>query len=96
MKVGFHPEAREELQQSYKSYRLIRTDLALRFGIQMQNAIIRISQNPELFLEIEPQIRRCLVKQFPYAVLFNVGEKEIKVVAVMHCSREPGYWRDRL
>jgi toxin ParE1/3/4 len=33
---------------------------------------------------------------FPYAVLFSIEEDYILIVAVMHCRREPGYWRNRV
>jgi len=96
MKVGFHPEAREELGLSFKSYKAIRAELGFQFVVQLQNAISRISQNPEWFREIDPGIRRCLVKQFPYALLFNTTDSEVFIIAVMHCSREPGYWKHRI
>ena len=37
----------------------------------------------------------CLSKVFPYAVLYSIEPDYILVVAVMHCRREPGYWRNR-
>jgi toxin ParE1/3/4 len=96
MKVGFHPEAREELGGSFKNYRSIRGELGYQFLSQIQLAVARITLNPEWFREIEPGVRRCLVKQFPYALLYNLNGNEVLILAVMHCSREPGYWRNRL
>jgi plasmid stabilization system protein ParE len=40
--------------------------------------------------------RRALLKTFPYAVVFEVIEHDIHVVAVVHTSREPNYWLARL
>ncbi|MCD6048998.1 MAG: plasmid stabilization protein [Verrucomicrobia bacterium] len=96
MKVGFHPEARQELGHSFRDYRSIRPELGYQFAVQVQRAIARIAENPPWFLEVEPGIRRCLVKQFPYALLFNITGESVLILAVMHCSREPGYWRHRL
>lgn len=33
---------------------------------------------------------------FPYAVLYSIEDDFILIVAVMHCSREPGYWKTRV
>ena len=48
-------------------------------------------------LETEPagRFRRCILRRFPYAVIFEVLSEEILVLAVAHTSRQPGYWRDR-
>jgi toxin ParE1/3/4 len=33
---------------------------------------------------------------FPYAVLYTIEPTFILIVAVMHCAREPGYWKTRI
>jgi toxin ParE1/3/4 len=33
---------------------------------------------------------------FPYGVLYTIEAEFILIVAVMHCSREPGYWKRRI
>jgi toxin ParE1/3/4 len=45
---------------------------------------------------IEEDVRRCLTRVFPYAVLYTIETDFILIVAVMHCSREPGYWKSRV
>ena len=46
----------------------------------------------------EPQIRRSLLTRFPYAIYYRwePDRNRISVYAVMHFSRRPGYWRERL
>jgi hypothetical protein len=41
-------------------------------------------------------VRRLLVDRFPYALVFVESETEIRVLAVAHTRRRPGYWRSRL
>ena len=45
---------------------------------------------------MDEDVRRCLTRIFPFAVLYTIEQDFILIVAVMHWSREPGYWRDRL
>ena len=33
---------------------------------------------------------------FPYGILYTVERDSILILAVMHCSRKPGYWKRRL
>ena len=40
--------------------------------------------------------RGCLTYLFPYAILYTIEDNFILIVAVMHFSREPGYWRERI
>jgi hypothetical protein len=39
--------------------------------------------------------RRHRVRRFPYLVFYAVAPEEIRVVAIAHAKRRPGYWRDR-
>ena len=33
--------------------------------------------------------------KFPYGVLYAVEQDYILILAIMHCSREPNYWKNR-
>ena len=41
-------------------------------------------------------IRRALLPRFPYAVIFMELEDHVRVLAVAHAKRRPGYWLDRI
>jgi len=44
---------------------------------------------------LEDDIRRKLIRRFPYGVLYSVKTDAVLIIAIMHCSRRPGYWKDR-
>lgn len=44
---------------------------------------------------IDEDVRRCMARKFPYGVLYAIEQDYILILAVMHCSREPGYWKSR-
>ena len=46
-------------------------------------------------LEDDEQARRHLVEGFPYAVIYTERPGVVRVVAVAHTHRRPGYWQDR-
>lgn len=96
MRFDFHPEALAEYQQAAQYYAACQDDLDLRFINSIEHAIRRVVSHPGHHREIEADVRRCLTKVFPYAVLFTVEQDSILILAVMHCHREPGYWRNRL
>jgi plasmid stabilization system protein ParE len=42
------------------------------------------------------EIRRRLLKHFPYAVIYACRPDEVVIVAVTHTRRRPLHWMDRL
>ena len=62
----------------------------------MQDTKNRIRINPLLFPLIQDDVRRSLVKVFPFGLLFRDLEEEIVVIAVMHLHRDPDYWKMRI
>ena len=70
--------------------------LALRFVGAVEDAIRRILEAPERWRVLDEDARRCLTRLFPYGVLYTIEPEIILIVAVMHCSREPGYWKQRV
>jgi len=45
---------------------------------------------------VEEDVRRCLVQRFPFGIYFTFEPDHFLIVAVMHLSREPGYWKERM
>ncbi len=95
MRVEFHPEALAEFRAAAEYYETQQTGLGERFANAVEAAVAHIVAAPESWRIIEDDIRRCLTKVFPYAVLYSIESGYILIVAVMHCHREPGYWRNR-
>ena len=95
MRVEFHPEALAEFRAAAEYYEQQQTGLGERFANAVEMAVAHIAAAPESWRIIEDDIRRCLTKVFPYAVLYSIEPDHILIVAVMHCRREPGYWRNR-
>lgn len=71
-------------------------DWARRSRVKIEKAIEQICRAPRTFPQFEGEVRRCLARRFPFTVLYTIESDHILVVALMHCSRKPGYWRTRL
>lgn len=96
MRVEFHPEAIEEFRAAAEYYETQHDGLGSRYINAVEATVARIVEAPSSWRIVEDDIRRCLTKVFPYAVLYSIEEDYILIVAVMHSRREPGYWRDRV
>jgi plasmid stabilization system protein ParE len=96
MNYGFHPEARLEYRGAAVFYEARQPGLGAAFTREIEAAIDRILETPELFRFVEQDVRRCLAHTFPHGVLYTVEGDFILIVAVAHGSRKPGYWHERL
>jgi hypothetical protein len=96
MRYEFHPEALEEFEEAARFYASCQDGLELRFFACVEAAFRQICEDPVRWRLFEEDIRRCLVHVFPYAVLYSIESDYVLVIAVMHCMREPDYWRHRI
>ncbi len=94
MNYVFHPEALAEYAEAVQYYAQ-RVEVARAFIDAVEDAIYRIKESPAQWGTIEEDVRRCLTHKFPYAILYTIEQDYILILAVMHCSREPGYWKSR-
>ena len=96
MRYEFHPDALAEYEAAALYYAERDPAVAQRFVAAVEDAIDRILDSPTRWRVLDEDVRRCLTRVFPYGVLYTIEPEFVLVVAVMHCSREPGYWRRRV
>lgn len=96
MALIYDPAARAELLEAAAYYEECRAGLGKAFLSTVERAVARLSNKPLRWRKIGGRFRRCLVKQFPYGIIYAVEGDDIFVAAVMHLKRKPGYWRGRV
>lgn len=97
MRHEFHPEAREEYFEAIAYYDSRRSGLGGRFVLEVERVIERILEAPSRWESVDEEgdVRRCLAHTFPYGILYSIEPDFVLILAVMHLSREPNYWRKR-
>ncbi|HNC42173.1 MAG TPA: type II toxin-antitoxin system RelE/ParE family toxin, partial [Nitrosomonas sp.] len=65
------------------------------FAIEIYNTIQRSLIYPEAWPILQGDIRRCLVRRFPYGVLYSIEPNGLYILAVMNLHRNPNYWENR-
>ncbi|WP_145279123.1 type II toxin-antitoxin system RelE/ParE family toxin [Tautonia plasticadhaerens] len=63
---------------------------------EIQTTIDRIARQPESGHQISRNARRCLVRRFPYGVVYQVHLDHVLVVSITHLHRDPDHWKDRI
>jgi len=97
MRVRWLPAAKAEADEASEWYaaRDPDGDLRVRFVAELKRVGRLIGERPHAWTEVEPGVRRAVLRTFPFSLFFVVRPKEVLVLAVGHHSRRPGYWRDR-
>jgi plasmid stabilization system protein ParE len=94
--VRYLPRARGELREAIRYDEEQRPGLGAEFRDEYVAALERVRLFPESGRVVSPRTRRCLLRRFSHALIFQPLPGEILVVAVAHLSRNPGYGSDRL
>ena len=95
MKFNILRPARLEFEDAIEHYNQERPGLGYQFAAEARRTFKRIEQFPEAWHPLSNNTRRCRLKGFPYAVIYNATDQEIIVLALMHMRRDPDAWKDR-
>jgi len=93
--VIFRPAARQDLLDACAWYEKRRSGLGSRFEVAVERTLEAISTSPERFPTVHHDVRRALVRPFPFGVFYRIRGEAIHVLAVMHGRRDPARWRLR-
>ena len=98
--ASFKPQASEELVLAAAWYEERREGLAETFVPQVKRTMHRITENPARFPRVDTtnpaRVRRAPVFNFPFFVVYQELDDEVRVLAIAHAKRRPGYWADRI
>ena len=100
-RVRFEDEAEAEYRAAGRWYEDRRAGLGLEFLDAIDATIDHIVKLPEAGAPVrrlppDLLVRRAPVKRFPYHVVYLEAAATIRVLAVAHDRRKPGYWKSRL
>ena len=88
-------EAEAELDEAFSWYEGRAQGLGSEFTRAVRAVFALIGRNPEQFPRVRGDVRRALVRRFPYAVYYVVEPDQISILAVIHTSRHPRRWQSR-
>ena len=96
MKVSIAAEAERELIEGARYYTAqANLDLGLAFIAEFERSVEVLRSHPELGARWRHESRRMPLRRFPYSVIYLLYPNEIRILAVAHQRRKPGYWSGR-
>lgn len=90
------PEAEQDLSEAFHWYEKQRTGLGHDLLLQVDAGFRFLERTPLVFPKIYREIRRHLIKRFPYKIFYLMEETTVVILAVVYGGRDPQWIRKRL
>ena len=87
--VFIRPIAKIELEEAIAWYEKEQQGVGLDFKDAVHNSFSRIATGPLQFPVIYRDVRRALLRRFPYGIYFIARPNAIIVIAIFHGKRNP-------
>jgi plasmid stabilization system protein ParE len=81
--------AEKEFDDSIAWYENEREGLGQEFRGTVEKYFQHVADHPELFTKVRGEVRRAVVRRFPFVIHFLIEKERIVVLSVFHTSREP-------
>lgn len=91
------PEAEIEVRQAFEWYQEQSAGLGFEFLRAIEVCLSGITRDPSAYTIAKvPNVRRTLVRRFPYALFYLADDDAIVVIAVFNVKRQPIDWTKRV
>ena len=96
MRVEYHPAVEGELREIQGYYEKQSPGLGGQFLDEFERQVVALAATPERWMVVVGDLRRCLMRRFPYIIYFRrIGDEAIRITVVKHQRRHPQHGRDR-
>ncbi len=95
LSLRLHYDAELELNDAADYYDRGSPGLGSAFIDEVESGFERIRSYPDGAPEVAKGIRKRVLSKFPYALVYEVREEDVRILAVAHQRKRPYYWRGR-
>jgi toxin ParE1/3/4 len=71
MRVYYHPAVEAELREIQRYYEDRCPGLGVQFLDEFERQVLALAATPERWMVVTAEIRRCLMRRFPYVIYFR-------------------------
>ncbi len=96
MTLSFNRQALAEAEDAAYWYREQGgNETSEAFSAEVKRVAQLAERHPELGSPGPHRTRRLYLKRFPYTLIYRFASDTIRIIAIAHQSRRPGYWAER-
>ncbi|WP_026730904.1 type II toxin-antitoxin system RelE/ParE family toxin [Fischerella sp. PCC 9605] len=94
-KLLISPEAELDIEEAFEWYEESNPGLGYEFVRVVDSCLAGIGRNLLAYPLVHQEIRRALIRRFPYGIFYLFEEDTIIVIACFHVKRDPQQWQCR-
>lgn len=94
MNLRYHPAPRDDLHEAI-TYAQEEFDRGEELRQAIEDSQELINTFPKIGQLEEKSIRRLVINDFPFSIIYSIQPKKIYILAIMHDRREPSHWKSR-
>ncbi len=94
--IELSDEAEGDFDKSFEFYYEDSPKVANTFFKQINLCFESIKQNPKSFPVAHKDVRKYVVKKFPFVIYYQIIDTVIQIIAIFHTSRNPEIWNERI
>jgi len=94
--LRIRPEAEADIAAAYTYYEEASEGLGAEFLRAVEATLAIIERTPQLYAVVHREVRRALLRRFPYAIFYVVDGDTVVVLACFHARRDPAQWQRRV
>lgn len=94
--ILFHPDVALDIKGAYSWYEKQLLGLGDSFIDELESGYTAIKNFPNTWATFEYGFKRYILTRFPFSIIYKEHNNHIYVVSVMHNSRKPNYWKQRV
>ena len=94
-RILIRPDAELDIEEAYVWYEKQREGLGVDFLLCVEEGLSKIEHNTEMYPVMHKNVRRLLIRRFPYGIFYFTESNKIVVLAVFHAHRDPKQWKRR-
>lgn len=96
LRLIVRPLAEQDLRDAQRWYEEQRSGLGNEFRTTADSLIRRIVERPRLYPEVYRDVRRAVMRRFPYLVYYILSPEAVVVLACLHSKQDPALLRSRV
>jgi len=90
--VKFLDLAQNEVDDLFEAFEYKQKNLGQAFIKEVKNTLSLIKKYPDIWSKKSNYTKRCYIKGFHYAVIYQKDDDIITVVAIMNLLKKPTHW----
>lgn len=92
MRIEYHPAVLPELEEIRDYYEVKSARLGTDFVSEFEREVLNIVTMPTRWMIFRRDVRRALMKRFPYVIYFRIiADDGIRITVVKHERRHPAF-----